>query len=133
MPRQRKAPRPPGDVAPVEVPPISAEARAIVESTLERQAARSPRLERVLGWQGALPEPRKFRRRRPRRAEPGERMLLTLNETTAARLRHRAELTGEQMSAYVERAVAAALDADGVPLVNVPARRPSRGYLKRAT
>lgn len=113
--------------APVDVEgSISPEARAIVAETLERQAARSPRLERVLGWQGALPEPRKFRRRRPRRAEPGERMLLTLNETTAARLRHRAELTGEQMSAYVERAVAAALDADGVPHATVPPKRTSK-------
>lgn len=122
MPRQRKGAPPP----PVVVPPISVEARAIVEGTLERQAERSPRLERLLGWKGALPEPRKFRRSRPRRAEPGERMLLTLNESTAARLRHRAELTGEQMSAYVERAVAAALDADAVPQVTAPPRRPTK-------
>ena len=105
---------------------VSPEARAIVDETLASQAARSPRLARLSAWQGALPEPRKFRRRRPRRAEPGERMLLTLNETTAARLRHRAELTGEQMSAYVERAVAAALDADGVPHAAVPPKRANK-------
>ena len=73
----------------------------------------SPRLARAVRLTSALPTPPATPRPRgrPRRTEAREKLTVYVPPALALRLRWHCDYTGQELSGYVERAVAAALDA----------------------
>lgn len=69
----------------------------------------SPRLARVARLANALPATRT--RGRPRRTAAREKLTVYVPPELALRLRWHCNYTGQELSGFVERAVAAALDA----------------------
>lgn len=82
--------------------------------TLEPRAAGtvSPRLTRAVRLTSALPAPLPTPRPRgrPRRTEAREKLTVYVSPALAMRLRWHCDFTRQELSGFVERAVAAALD-----------------------
>ena len=73
----------------------------------------SPRLARAVRLTGALPTPPPTPRPRgrPRRTAARDKLTVYVSPVLAMRLRWHCDYTGQELSGFVERAVAAALDA----------------------
>ena len=73
----------------------------------------SPRLARAVRLASALPAPPSppRPRGRPRRTEAREKLTVYVSPALALRLRWHCDYTGQELSGFVERAVAAVLDA----------------------